>query len=284
MSIAAVSLPLLSQTLYANTDFQSIGKLAQLANDTYLDDSNLEKQLVNQGQQLVQKNIMIGSEVSYFLSKANGVQTIAVRGTSNLTNAMVDIDLSLRHDPILNIKLHQGFSVAARAVYEDIKPVLNMDAPIHITGHSLGGAIAVIIGMYFTKEGKEIEDITTFGQPKVTNVTGARVFSELPLTRVVNENDIVPLVPPISPLQIKDLDIFWHMGTEVILMEDNSYSITSGVKSALRATKFTSSIPNQNNLEAHRMSTYLNKIESLKISATEIPYKVGIDLFGISIN
>ncbi len=106
MSIAAVSLPLLSQTLYANTDFQSIGKLAQLANDTYLDDSNLEKQLVNQGQQLVQKNIMIGSEVSYFLSKANGVQTIAVRGTSNLTNAMVDIDLSLRHDPILNIKLH----------------------------------------------------------------------------------------------------------------------------------------------------------------------------------
>ncbi len=159
-----------------------------------------------------------------------------------------------------------------------------MDAPIHITGHSLGGAIAVIIGMYFTKEGKEIEDITTFGQPKVTNVTGARVFSELPLTRVVNENDIVPLVPPISPLQIKDLDIFWHMGTEVILMEDTSYSITSGVKSALRATKFTSSIPNQNNLEAHRMSTYLNKIESLKISATEIPYKVGIDLFGISIN
>ncbi|MEL0612941.1 lipase family protein [Marinomonas arenicola] len=270
------------QSAFAAQDFNLIKAQAKLSDDTYLEAATLEQRLQAQNQQLVHQSLISASQVSYFLSTANGVQTIAVRGTANLQNAMVDLTVSLQPDPVLDIKLHQGFASAARAIYSNMKPYLNKDQPIHITGHSLGGAIAVILGMYLQKDGYPVDQIITFGQPKVTNVTGAKKFDDLPLIRVVTLHDIVPLVPPISPLQIKDLDIFWHMGKEVILMDNKQYAETSGVKSALRATKFTTSIPNEQNLNAHKMTTYLGLINGLLESPVEVPYKTDISLFGFS--
>ena len=270
------------QSAFAEQDFNAIKSQAQLSDDTYLETDTLESRLQIQGPQLMHQSLISDSQVSYFLSTAKDVQTIAVRGTANLQNAMIDLTVSLQADPVLDIKLHQGFASAARAIYADMKPYLNKDQAIHITGHSLGGAIAVILGMYLQTDGYAVTQIITFGQPKVTNVTGAKKFDDLPLIRVVTLHDIVPLVPPISPLQIKNLDIFWHMGTEVILMGDKQYAETSGVKSALRATKFTTSIPSEKNLNAHKMTSYLARINDLLESPIEVPYKTDINLFGFS--
>ncbi|MGB0781653.1 MAG: lipase family protein [Marinomonas sp.] len=253
-----------------------------MSNDTYLEANQLQSRLKTQNQTLVHQSIIPESQVSYFLSRANGIQTIAIRGTANLENVMLDLDLELKPDTALDIKLHQGFGSAAKAVYTDIKPYLNEKLPIHITGHSLGGAIAVILGLYLQQEDYAVTQIITFGQPKVTNVTGAKKYDLLPLIRVVTLNDIVPLVPPISPMQIRDLDIFWHIGEEVILMGDNKFSQTNGVKAMLRATKFTTSVPNEKNLIAHKMDTYLSLIDGLTQTATNVPYKTGISIFGFS--
>ncbi|MGO3343769.1 MAG: lipase family protein [Marinomonas sp.] len=272
------------QSAFAAQDFTLIKAQAQLSNDTYLEDSALKKQLQAQDQTLVHRSLIDTSQVSYFLSTQNGIQTIAVRGTANLKNAIVDLSVSLQDDPVLDIKLHQGFASAARAIYADMKPYLKTGEPIHITGHSLGGAIAVILGMYLQQDNYQVSQVITFGQPKITNVTGAKQFDSLPLIRVVTLHDIVPLVPPISPLQIKNLDIFWHMGQEVILMDNKEYAETSGVKSALRATKFTSSIPSEKNLNAHKMATYLGRINDLLEDPVEVPYKTEINLFGFSLD
>jgi triacylglycerol lipase len=277
-------LAMLSPLAFSMPDFSAIKAQAQLAEDTYLEAHTLEQRLEEQGQSLLHQSIIPFSQVSYFLSRANGVQTIAIRGTANLENAMLDLDLELQPDSILNIKLHQGFGSGAKAVYEDIQPFLTKEQPIHLTGHSLGGAIAVILAMYLEKDGFPVEQVITFGQPKVTNVTGAKMFSNLPLTRVVTPNDIVPLVPPISPMQIKDLDIFWHMGEEVILLGGKTFTQTNGIKSMLRATKFTTSIPNEQNLIAHKMTTYINLIAGLQSAPEEIAYKAGIRLFGFSLD
>ncbi|MEL0636331.1 MULTISPECIES: lipase family protein [Marinomonas] len=270
------------QSAIAAQNFTLIKAQAKLSDDTYLTADTLKDRLNQQGQELVHQSLIPASQVSYFLSQKDGVQTIAIRGTANLENAIVDLTVSLQPDPILDIKLHQGFASAARAVYENMKPYLKKDEAIHITGHSLGGAIAVILGMYLQHDHYQVTQLITFGQPKVTNVTGANKFSNLPLIRVVTLHDIVPLVPPISPLQIKDLDIFWHMGQEVILMGDKKYAETNGIKSALRATKFTTSIPNEQNLNAHKMSTYMGRINELQDNPVEVPYKTDINLFGFS--
>lgn len=284
LTLISITLSLAVSSAYADEDFAKIQTQAKLSNDTYLEADALPIILKSQGQMLVHQSLMTNSQVSYFLSEADGIQTIAVRGTANVTNAIVDLSVALKDDPILDIKLHQGFAAAARAVYKDMKPYLKTDEPIHITGHSLGGAIAVILGMYLKHDGDKVTQVITFGQPKVTNVTGAKEFADLPLIRVVDENDIVPLVPPISPLQIKDLDIFWHMGEEIILLGDKKYSVTSGIKSNMRATKFTTSVPDEKNLEAHKMATYLKNIKGLQEKPVEVPYKMDINLFGISID
>lgn len=275
-------LVLFTSLAHASPDFSIIESQAQLSNDTYLEANQLQSRLKTQNQTLVHQSIIPESQVSYFLSRANGIQTIAIRGTANLENVMLDLDLELKPDTALDIKLHQGFGSAAKAVYTDVKPYLNEKLPIHITGHSLGGAIAVILGLYLQQEDYAVTQIITFGQPKVTNVTGAKKYDLLPLTRVVTLNDIVPLVPPISPMQIRDLDIFWHIGEEVILMGDNKFSQTNGVKAMLRATKFTTSVPNEKNLIAHKMDTYLSLIDGLTQTATNVPYKTGISIFGFS--
>ena len=275
-------LVLFTSLAHASPDFSIIESQAQLSNDTYLEANQLQSRLKTQNQTLVHQSIIPESQVSYFLSRANGIQTIAIRGTANLENVMLDLDLELKSDTALDIKLHQGFGSAAKAVYTDVKPYLNEKLPIHITGHSLGGAIAVILGLYLQQEDYAVTQIITFGQPKVTNVTGAKKYDLLPLIRVVTLNDIVPLVPPISPMQIRDLDIFWHIGEEVILMGDNKFSQTNGVKAMLRATKFTTSVPNEKNLIAHKMDTYLSLIDGLTQTATNVPYKTGISIFGFS--
>ncbi len=272
----------------AERNFTEIGVQAKASALAYLNAASLEaafnRDELARKQILVHQSTMTESQVRYFLAEINGVQTIVIRGTANEANVMLDLDVNLKPDAHLHIKLHQGFSSGAKAIFDEVKPYLKADQPIHLTGHSLGGAIAVVLGMYLERNDFDVTQIITFGQPKVTNVAGAEQFSNLPLVRVVTPEDIVPLVPPISPLQIRDLDIYWHMGVEVILDGDGKYSEVSGVKSALRATKFTSSVPGEKNLNAHMMATYIYLIEQLKTSAQEIPYETGISLFGLSIN
>lgn len=266
---------------FALPNFQDIEQSGQLSSLAYGGD-DIKSPLMDMGHVLIHQTVLEGVEVSYFLTVHEGVQFITVRGTANLQNAMVDLDINLKQDETLGIFVHQGFANAALGIMKNVTEFLDQSKPVRTTGHSLGGAAAVMLAMYLDKQGYDLGQVITFGQPKVTNVGGADVFSHLPLLRVVTEKDIVPLVPPLSPLQIKNLDIYWHMGEEMILLQGQDYALTQGLKSMLRATKFTSALPSETNLQAHKMQTYLDLI-SLKIEeATQVPYKTELNLFGVS--
>jgi len=266
--------------LWAIATFDDMAETAQLSNIAYQPGDH-ENALKAMGHELVKQNVLPGVEVNYLFSRKAGMQYLTVRGTANLQNALVDLDIKLLEHQQLGIVAHQGFAKAAQLIISDVEPLLKSDEPIITTGHSLGGAVAVMLAMLLNND-FTIEQVITFGQPKVTNVTGAKTFSSLPLTRVVTPKDIVPLVPPISPLQIKNLDIYWHMGQEVILLEGNEYSVIEGLKSMLRATQFTTSLPNEENLNAHKMQTYLDLIALKRQQAKEIPYESGFSLFGFN--
>lgn len=272
-------------TVQAAPDFSQLRIQAQLSGDTYLTDSEREAQLLQQGQTLIHQATLADSQVSYFLSQGNGVQTIAIRGTANLANVIVDLDIEFQPDERLGITLHNGFRSAAEAVFNDVRPYLVAGMPVQITGHSLGGAIAVVLAMYLKHDSAmQVSQVITFGQPKVTNITGAEIYASIPLTRVVTQKDLVPLVPPLSPLQIKDLDVYWHMGEEIILLGGQQYSQTRGLKSMLRATKLSTALPDESNLQAHQITTYQTLINELLQSAQEVPYQMEINLFGLSVN
>ena len=273
---------LFNNSSYA-VDFIELKNDAMLSDTSYFSQNLIAEHLQENKYELIHYQELPETALSYFLaSSSEGVQYLSFRGTSNLENALVDIDVSLMTDEVLGIQLHQGFASATRAAYENVKPYLNASQPIVTTGHSLGGAVAVIMAMYLQKDGYLLDRVTTFGQPKVTNVFGARKFSNLPLTRVVTPKDIVPLVPPLSPLQLKDLDIYWHMGQEVLLLVDNKYARLEGLNSMMRATKFVSNVPDETNLTAHQMNTYITKINQKIENSEQVNYEMS--LFGFVFN
>jgi triacylglycerol lipase len=282
LSLVLVS-PLLSQKAFSALDFLAIKTSAQLSAISYAKPDLIGKRLPRLSYELVHHTELPGSAVSYYLARSSsGLQQLAFRGTSNLENVLVDLDVQLQRDQSLGIQLHQGFSIAAKVAYENVLPHLDKSKPVQTTGHSLGGAIAVIVGMYLQRDGFQLEQVITFGQPKVTDVHGARAFKSLPLTRVVTPNDIVPLVPPLNPLQLQNLEIYWHNGVEVILVAEKQYAMIEGLKSMMRATKFISALPSEDNLRAHEIGSYLTLIESNQEGAQQVPYKTGLSVFGLS--
>ncbi|MDX1813003.1 MAG: lipase family protein, partial [Gammaproteobacteria bacterium] len=213
---------------------------ARLANAAYGNRATIEKETAAQGYKLSYLNNLPTLQVSYYLATDdnNQTQTIVVRGTSNVENALVDIAFQLINSKDFGIQLHNGFAVSAAGIYQDIKPHLNKQYKIRTTGHSLGGAVAVILALYLKNDGYQLERVVTFGQPKVTNITGSRKLDPLNLWRVVTPRDLVPLVPPLHMADINSLNIYWHAGREIILLPGKQYTITSGIESMLRATKF----------------------------------------------
>ena len=139
-------------------------------------------------------------EVAFDVKQDNGVTIIVIRGTANLANIQSDIDVRLVTDDDLEIYLHKGFRDASVSVMSSIDNTFlknlkkyPVEHTVHITGHSLGGAIAQIIGMWLHKRGHNVQ-IFSYGSPKVSN----QVLSGGQPThwRVVRLSDPIPFTPP----------------------------------------------------------------------------------------
>jgi hypothetical protein len=256
--------------------FSSLVKYAEFAAAAYGDVAGFKRTCDLYHFKFSDTGANLTDKVRYFIATNDEEKTqlIAVRGTSNVENAVVDIDYVLTADKILGIELHKGFAQSSQSIYQELKPKLRKDYTIQLTGHSLGGAVAVILGMYLDKQDYQTGEIVTFGQPKVTNRSGAKRFGHLNITRVNNAEDAVPLMPPFDVSQILSFkfDIFWHLGKEYVLLSDEYYSVLEGMDSLLRGADFLSKAPTAENLAAHRIDTYVKRLKSLAGNAVQIPY------------
>jgi len=261
--------------------FAEIVEYARLANAAYDNRATIDKSISKYGYTLNHYASLPTLAVSYYLATHDDSQTqvIAVRGTSNVENALVDIAIQLVSGNDFGIALHNGFVVSAKGIYEDIKPKLNQHYKIKTTGHSLGGAVAVVLAMYLKNDGYAMERVITFGQPKVTNLTGSSKVNELDIWRVVTARDLVPLVPPLHMADLNNVNIYWHAGREIILLDGKQYSVTSGLESMLRATKFLTQTLSEKNLQHHKMAHYLALIEAKTSGAQYVPYKNDLSIF-----
>lgn len=265
--------------------FSEIVLYAELANAIY-EDKNVLQQVVGEHQlSLNAVNNVPVVEVSYALltDTAKKLNIVVVRGTANVENAIVDMDLKLIADKQTDIRLHKGFLQAATPIFQELQVSLNKDYKVQLTGHSLGGAVAVILAMQLQSAGFGVDKVVTFGQPKVTNVEGAKKYKGLNLLRIVRPKDLVPIVPPVDPLELKSLDIYWHLGQEILLTKSNSYAELEGIKSMLRSVDFVTTVPNQENLESHKMTGYLEMVKQNRLEVVKVDYKSSfnpLSLFG----
>jgi len=256
--------------------FPSLLRYAKLANAAYQDVTQVKRVCKEQQLMLAHDTDSVLEKVRYFIAIDHATQTqvVAIRGTANIENAIVDIQYQLQADPHTGIYLHTGFLQATANLYEEIEPLLQKNYSIATTGHSLGGAMALILAMNLDKNGYRVKKVVTFGQPKVTNRAGAAKFDHLPVIRVVTELDLVPIVPPfdLSDIMSFKLDIFWHLGQEYVLLPKTFYSTLTGLDSLLRGLGFLNKQPGEENLNAHRMDSYLDLLQRKAAGSISIPF------------
>jgi hypothetical protein len=163
---------------------------------------------------------------------------VAFRGTANAANAATDVKFgrrvfnAMRDATQGNARVHAGFESCwdklAPHVLVQIEEALESTSrftgmpksriPVLFTGHSLGGALAVLAAYSFSSETQSPLAVYTFGMPKVGNGPFAKEYDRrVPETyRVLNENDKVALMAHCSRA---------HVGREVIVDRDGNWII-----------------------------------------------------------
>ena len=131
------------------------------------------------------------NEFAYNVVQDRGVTIISIRGTDNSKNVLTDLDARPFRDRKLGVQIHRGFRDAAEKLRDDILENVALEETIILTGHSLGGAIAQILGLWFEDDAYEVQ-IYTFGSPSVM----IEQMWQDGHFRVYLENDPVPFLPP----------------------------------------------------------------------------------------
>ena len=114
-----------SASVTPTVDFAEIHKQAGFANAAYLPEPDIRDFLESQNYALTLHQTDPTIQVAFFLAtnRQTRTQVISVRGTANVENAIVNLRVKLGVDRDTGIKLHEGFSLAARQVYAELKPL-----------------------------------------------------------------------------------------------------------------------------------------------------------------
>lgn len=248
-------------------DFAEVLEFARRASAAYQDEAAI-RSVVGPKPVLTVSNLR-GVDVRAFVEVDEGErrQWVVVRGTANLPNAAEDADYVKVDSPELGIAVHRGFLDDERAVWSFVQPLLRPGFETRITGHSLGGALAVLVAMRLRMQGTPIARVVTFGQPKVTNEAGVARFRDLPLLRIVNHDDPVPLLPWETRGAALD-GFFRHLGAEMWLTDRGTWEFfTEHRAERYLLTSFAAHVGRENPKE-HEMARYLAKIEALAAART----------------
>jgi hypothetical protein len=203
--------------------YADVHRYAMFAKATYGDVASIRQA---HGDSTVIKELMTSRVQLLVVNDATeAVQWIALRGTFNPTNVLVDGRVKVTHEPRLGAYFHSGFLRAAQEAYEAIEPVLDRKRELRLTGHSLGGAMAAILAALLAADraGFNIGPTVTFGQPMVTDINGARILRQHALLRVVNRGDPVAMLPYIlsrTHFEFPPTILFHHFGSQLTLYPD----------------------------------------------------------------
>lgn len=121
-------------------------------------------------------------------------------------------------------RFHQGFIDAIAEIWDPLfakveSELKRSDRPLWITGHSLGGALALLGAWLFHRRFINVHQVYTYGAPMVGNIDATKAFDrEFPkkIYRVVNGPDPVPKLPTVS-LVVND---YGHVQKELSVAND----------------------------------------------------------------
>ena len=103
-------------------------------------------------------------------------------------------------------RFHRGFMQALAEIWDPLQAAVeqawnDQERPVWVTGHSLGGALALLAAWRFTRQFIAVHEVVTFGAPMVGNDLAAAAFEKEfagKIFRYIDVEDPVPLLPTIS--------------------------------------------------------------------------------------
>jgi triacylglycerol lipase len=192
----------------------------------------------------------------------------AFRGTevAKIADWLSDVNTPAVPGPARNGLVHLGFHQALGSIYPEVRDAIEglrtNDQTLWFTGHSLGGALAMLAAarMYFEDPKLLADGVYTFGQPRTCDRLLARAYDSAFKSRVfrfVNNNDIVPQVPP-EP-------VFHHVKSMMYFDADGALHeqlpLGIGLKDKLKGLTADTFAPETDGLRDHRLGGYLANLE-----------------------
>jgi hypothetical protein len=118
-------------------------------------------------------------------------------------------------------RFHRGFLEALEEIWASLydrvdEAFSRKERPVWVTGHSLGGALALLCAWRMHQQFIPIHQVCTFGAPMIGNQAAADAFArEFPgqIYRYVDAGDLVPKLPMMSLLS----NDYNHCKTEIVV-------------------------------------------------------------------
>lgn len=198
------------------------------------------------------------------ITDCDGALVIAFRGTQEVRDFLTDAQC-WREDLLEGGEVHNGFYESLQTVIGEVAERASKHGvrAVFITGHSLGGALAMLCAEWFAHHLIPVHSIYTFGQPRVGDGTFASEYNSLLLERTfrfVHEEDVVPRVPGV-------LIGYRHAGTEIFLPSTGGMVVNptlwkkakSGIPGAFKDLRHGRLAF----LSDHHMDNYLRRVHAL---------------------
>jgi|CXWL01.1.fsa_nt_gi triacylglycerol lipase len=195
--------------------------MAKHSNLSYYDEAVVKRALKDSGfpdTKFLSARVRFHGDTQAYITSNKDVGIISFRGTLQLADFWSDLR-AINPTPVKlktganEGEVHRGFQQALDRVWPEIlkeaKRLQKEDPnrPIHLTGHSLGAALATIAALRLEAEGIKVHAVHTFGSPRVGDDNFARAYEKqlgAQTFRHVNYSDIVARVPSAARYVAKD--------------------------------------------------------------------------------
>lgn len=174
-------------------------------------------------------------------------------------------------------RFHRGFLEALEEIWAPLLAELKSlhtqkRRPVCVTGHSLGGALALVAAWRLQRQFIPIHVVYTFGAPMIGNEAASAAYAKTfpnKVFRFVDERDMVPLLPTVSLFSNE----YNHCQMEVLLKAAAASGVATGVMQEL-AQKTQDGLLNativdecwgrlRSGVDCHLMNNYLARIGEL---------------------
>ncbi|KKK19637.1 hypothetical protein P175DRAFT_0434816 [Aspergillus ochraceoroseus IBT 24754] len=163
------------------------------------------------------------------IDKTNEAIVVSFRGSSDLSNWIADLDISLTDSSLCSgCKIHSGFWKAWETVATTITAKVEAAVSSYsgytlvFTGHSYGAALAAVGATVLREAGYTI-DLYNFGQPRIGNLALADFITDQDMGnnyRTTHTDDVVPKMPP-------ELLGYHHFSPEYYITSGNGVAVTA---------------------------------------------------------